>query len=61
MSRIGKQPVKIPSGVKVTQKGKLLEVAGPKGTLSLGIRDDIVLKITEEELVVGSVNMETSA
>jgi len=61
MSRIGKQPVKIPSGVKVTQKGKLLEVAGPKGILSLGIRDDITLKITEEELVVGSINMETSA
>lgn len=61
MSRIGKQPIKIPGEVKVAQKGKLLEVVGPKGILSLNIRDDIILKITEEELVVESTNRETTA
>lgn len=61
MSRIGKQPIKIPGEVKVTQKGKLLEVVGPRGILSLNIRDDIILKITEEELVVESTNRETTA
>lgn len=33
MSRIGKQPVKIPAGVTVKLNGGLLEVGGPKGQL----------------------------
>jgi len=61
MSRIGKQPIKIPSGVKVTLKDKTLEVVGPRGVLSLDVRDDVILKITEEAIVVESTNKETSA
>jgi len=34
MSRIGKQPVPVPSGVEVTIAGSDLTVKGPKGTLS---------------------------
>ncbi len=34
MSRIGKQPVDLPSGVKVTLVGQEITVTGPKGTLS---------------------------
>lgn len=34
MSRIGKRPIELVSGVSVSQKGGLVEVKGPKGTLS---------------------------
>lgn len=34
MSRIGKKPIALPSGVKVEVKGALVTVTGPKGTLS---------------------------
>ena len=33
MSRIGKQPITIPSGVEVTLDGSHVTVKGPKGTL----------------------------
>ena len=35
MSRIGKQPIHIPSGVQVTVDGSAVRVKGPKGELSL--------------------------
>ncbi|MBI2487405.1 MAG: 50S ribosomal protein L6 [Deltaproteobacteria bacterium] len=34
MSRIGRKPVAIPSGVKIENKNGLIEVVGPKGKLS---------------------------
>jgi large subunit ribosomal protein L6 len=37
MSRIGRMPVAIPSGVDVTIDGRQVTVKGPKGTLSLEI------------------------
>jgi large subunit ribosomal protein L6 len=46
MSRIGKQEILIPAGVKVTQSGNTIIVAGPKGTLSRIFRDDITIVIT---------------
>lgn len=45
MSRIGKQEIQIPEGVKVTQNGPLLTVAGPKGTLTKNFKDDITITI----------------
>ncbi len=33
MSRVGKQPVRVPQGVKIEQQGLLLKVEGPKGKL----------------------------
>jgi large subunit ribosomal protein L6 len=41
MSRIGKKPVTVPSNVTATIDGKTLSVKGPKGTLSLAMRDEI--------------------
>jgi len=46
MSRIGKQEILIPAGVKVTNSGNTITVTGPKGTLSTTFRDDIVITIT---------------
>ena len=42
MSRIGKKPVAIPSGVTASIEGSTLTVKGPKGTLSMPLMDDLV-------------------
>ena len=47
MSRIGKQEILIPAGVKVTQNGNTVTVLGPKGTLSRVFRDDITIIVTD--------------
>ena len=52
MSRIGKKPVSIPKGVTITVDGSLVTVKGPKGTLTQEIDRDIIIEITEEELIV---------
>ncbi|MDD7813135.1 50S ribosomal protein L6 [Mycolicibacter sinensis] len=41
MSRIGKQPIPVPSGVDVTIDGQQVSVKGPKGTLELVVADPI--------------------
>lgn len=41
MSRIGKLPITVPSGVEVTLDGQRVEVKGPKGTLSLTVAEPI--------------------
>ena len=42
MSRIGKKPVAMPSGVSAEVEGKTLTVKGPKGTLAMVLLDDLV-------------------
>ena len=42
MSRIGKKPIAVPSGVTATVEGQVLTVKGPKGTLSMQLLDDLV-------------------
>jgi large subunit ribosomal protein L6 len=43
MSRIGKLPVPVPSGVDVTVDGPLITVTGPKGTLSHTLAEPITI------------------
>jgi large subunit ribosomal protein L6 len=50
MSRIGKQEILIPAGVKIAQKGNTFTVTGPKGTLSKIFRDDITIAITDKTI-----------
>lgn len=53
MSRIGKNPIAIPSGVNIeVSKGNVVSVKGPKGTLSEKIDPDLKIKIEEGELIV---------
>ncbi len=52
MSRIGKKPVIIPSGVKVEAKGQELTVSGPKGTLRLTVHPKVTVAISEKEVTV---------
>ena len=42
MSRIGKQPIEIPSGVDIdVAEGNLVTVKGPRGTLTQGMHPDM--------------------
>ena len=52
MSRIGKAPVTVPSGVTVTINGQNVGVKGPKGTLAEEIPAPITVAQEGEELVV---------
>jgi large subunit ribosomal protein L6 len=45
MSRIGKQPVKLPKGVEVTIDGPTISVKGPKGTLTQWVDPRIKVEI----------------
>ena len=45
MSRIGKKPVAIPSGVTAEMKDGQLSVKGPKGTLSMGLSELVEYKV----------------
>ena len=47
MSRIGKRPVEIPSGVTANVSGQTVEVKGPKGTRSFTATDDVDLKVED--------------
>lgn len=52
MSRIGKKPVVIPSGVSLTLQGNTLKAKGPKGELELPVHGDVHVEIGEGEVVV---------
>src|SRR6201992_2047525 len=52
MSRIGKQPIPIPSGVDVTIEGQNVSVKGPKGTLELTVADPITVARNEDGAIV---------
>jgi large subunit ribosomal protein L6 len=56
MSRIGKKPVAIPSGVTANIENGTLSVKGPKGTLSLGLSDLIDYKVEGDEISVKPAN-----
>jgi large subunit ribosomal protein L6 len=49
MSRIGKKPVIIPQGVKIEQKGQLISVSGPLGSLQLDCHPRIKVKVNGSE------------
>ncbi len=52
MSRIGRLPIPVPSGVDVTINGRILTVTGPKGQLTRELHPDMTVKREEENLVV---------
>jgi large subunit ribosomal protein L6 len=56
MSRIGKRPVAIPSGVTAEIGEGALSVKGPKGTLTMGLRDEISYAVDGEVIVVKPAN-----
>jgi large subunit ribosomal protein L6 len=54
MSRIGRKPVEIPSGVTITVgKDNVVAVKGPKGELKQDIDRDIVIEVKDNQIVLG--------
>jgi large subunit ribosomal protein L6 len=56
MSRIGKVPVAIPSGVTADIANGVLSVKGPKGTLTLTLRDEISYTLEDGRILVRPAN-----
>jgi large subunit ribosomal protein L6 len=52
MSRIGKRPVELPSGVSASVSGQTIEVKGPKGTRSFTATDDVTLSVADNAVTV---------
>ena len=52
MSRIGKLPISVPSGVTIDVKPSQVSVKGPKGTLTQKLEDGVSVKLDGSTLVV---------
>jgi large subunit ribosomal protein L6 len=52
MSRIGKQPIPVPSGVEITIEPELVKVKGPKGELQERVASAMTVKQENGEVVV---------
>jgi large subunit ribosomal protein L6 len=52
MSRLGKIPVVIPSGVEVSLADNVLTVKGPKATLAKPVKDDVTIAIEGQEITL---------
>ncbi|MBN1956680.1 MAG: 50S ribosomal protein L6 [Desulfuromonadales bacterium] len=52
MSRIGKMPVPIPSGVKISLDGNKMTVNGPKGTLSQVLHERMTIAVETDQIIV---------
>jgi large subunit ribosomal protein L6 len=61
MSRIGKLPIPVPSGVEVTINGSDVTVKGPKGTLSHTVVEPISVAQTDGTILVTRPNDESDS
>jgi large subunit ribosomal protein L6 len=52
MSRIGRLPISVPSGVDVTLEGRTITVKGPKGTLTRDLHPDMTVRREDGQLLV---------
>jgi large subunit ribosomal protein L6 len=52
MSRIGKKPVAIPTGVTAAVEGQTVKMKGPKGALALVLPDDVTVKMDKGTIKV---------
>jgi len=52
MSKIGQQPILIPSGVTITLEDNIAKITGPKGELKVNLSKDLDVKINNNSLSV---------
>ncbi|WP_284264783.1 50S ribosomal protein L6 [Roseicyclus amphidinii] len=52
MSRIGKRPVELPSGVSASVSGQTVEIKGPKGARSFTATDDVTVTVEDNAVSV---------
>ena len=55
MSRIGKKPIAIPSGVDVKVDGQTVSVKGPKGELAVTLVNDVTVEQTDDGIKIDPV------
>ena len=60
MSRIGKKPIQIPSGVKVSLADRTIKVEGPKGKLERALNDRVIVNVDADQITVTPCDGETS-
>jgi large subunit ribosomal protein L6 len=60
MSRIGRQPIPVPSGVEVKIDGRAVSVKGPKGELSHTVAEPIEVNLEDGEIMVARPNDENT-
>jgi len=53
MSRIGKRPVPVPSGVTASVDGQTVKAKGPKGELAVILNDEVTVEMTDDGIQVG--------
>jgi large subunit ribosomal protein L6 len=58
MSRIGRLPIEIPAGVDITVDGTFVTVKGPKGELSLTVKEPITVEVADNQVLVTRPNDE---
>ncbi|MGI9514705.1 MAG: 50S ribosomal protein L6 [Anderseniella sp.] len=61
MSRIGKKPISVPSGVTVTLEGQTVKVKGPKGELQAQLVDLVSVKQENDEIIVAPADQTKAA
>jgi large subunit ribosomal protein L6 len=52
MSRIGKKPVAVPSGITAYVEGQTVKIKGPKGALQVVLHDDVTVKLDGGQIKV---------
>jgi len=52
MSRVGKKPVSVPSGVTASIEGQIVKLKGPKGQLQVVVHDDVTVKLDKGQISV---------
>ena len=55
MSRIGKRPIEIPSGVEIKIDGQVVTAKGPLGVESVTVRPEIAVKIEDNHIILSKV------
>lgn len=55
MSRIGKKPIEIPSGVEITIDGCTVTAKGPLGTETVTVRPEIAVKVEDNHIILSKV------
>jgi large subunit ribosomal protein L6 len=56
MSRVGKKPVAVPSGVTANVEGQTVKVKGPKGALQVVVHDDVTVAMEQGAIKVDPRN-----
>jgi large subunit ribosomal protein L6 len=56
MSRIGKKPVPVPSGVTANVEGQIVKMKGPKGALQFVVPDEVLVKMEDGKVKVDPRN-----